>query len=113
CCCYTPDMRISKHVHSCLLVEEAGKVILIDPGNYTAMEGALNSNTLNQLDDIIITHEHIDHMDIPTIKQLIEKFPTVRIFSNNAVKDILGNEKIEVQTASNDYIQMSLVPHEK
>lgn len=106
-------MKISKHLHSCLLVEEAGKVILVDPGNYTAMEGALNINLLNQLDDIVITHEHTDHMDIPTIKQLVAKFPNVRIFSNNAVKDILGNEKIEVQTASNEHVQMSPVPHEK
>lgn len=106
-------MKISKHIHSCLLLQEAGKVILIDPGNYTALEHALDINTINQLDDIVITHEHPDHMDIPTIKQLITKFPDVRIFSNLSVKDILGDEKIEVLTSGNEYIQMTPAPHEK
>lgn len=106
-------MKISKHVHSCLLVQEAGKVILIDPGNYTAQEHALNIDTINQLDAIVITHEHPDHMDIPTIKTLIAKFPDVKIFSNLSVKDILGDEKIEVLTSGNEYVQMSPVPHEK
>lgn len=95
------------------MVEEAGKVILIDPGNYSAEEHALNINTLTQLDVIAITHEHPDHMDLPTIKQLVAKFPNVKIFSNGVVKDILGNEKIEVFTNGNENVQMTPVPHEK
>ena len=106
-------MKISKHIHSCLLVEDAGKVILVDPGNYTAAEHALDIHSLTQLDEIAITHEHQDHLDIPTIKELIIKFPRVKIYSNVAVKDILSNEKIEVLTTNNENVQMTPVPHEK
>lgn len=106
-------MKISKHVHSCLLIEDEGKVVLVDPGNYTAEENALNLNAIPQLDMIAITHEHVDHMDIPLIKRIVERFPDVKIFSTPSAKDVLGNEKIEVLTNSNEYIQITPVPHEK
>lgn len=106
-------MKISKHVHSCLLVENGDTTILVDPGNYSATEHAIHIETLQRLDSIVITHEHPDHMDIPTIKQLVAKFPAVTIFSNASVKDILENEKIAVQTTGNDFIQLTPVPHEK
>src|SRR6185369_3660474 len=106
-------MKISKHIHSCLLVEEGGKVILVDPGNYSAEEHALNIQSLTQLDEIAITHEHPDHMDIPTLKELVEKFPDVKIYSTPSVQGILTNEHIEVQTTNNENIQLTPAPHEK
>lgn len=53
------------------------RTALFDPG--TMSETALDVSKLEYLDDIIITHKHNDHMSIPLIKKLVEKFPTVRI----------------------------------
>jgi L-ascorbate metabolism protein UlaG (beta-lactamase superfamily) len=106
-------MKISKHLHSCLLVEAQEKTILLDPGNYTYDNHALNIQSLEKLDYIAITHAHPDHIYIPFLKELIAKFPDVQIFSNTSVQDILGKENIQVNTQGNDSIQIEEVPHEK
>ncbi|MDO8655088.1 MAG: MBL fold metallo-hydrolase, partial [bacterium] len=51
-------MKITKYVHSCLLVEEQGKTALIDPGNYTFQSKALDLRYIEKLDFVLITHEH-------------------------------------------------------
>lgn len=106
-------MKISKHIHSCLLVEDKGKTILLDPGNYSYDEKALDINSLTKLDAVGITHEHMDHMHIPFIMEIVAKFPTAQFFSNNSVKEILGKEGISVDMSGNDFLQMHLAPHEK
>lgn len=106
-------MKISKYVHSCLLIEEQNKTILIDPGNYTFEEKALNLNYLKKLDYLLITHEHQDHMYVPLIKEITKKYPSVEIISNNSVKKILEVEGLKVSTQGNEFITISQVPHEK
>ena len=106
-------MKISKYVHSCLLIEEQDKTILIDPGNYTAEEKALNVSRLEKLDFILITHEHEDHMYIPLIQELVSKFPEVRLISNSSVAAILEEEGFPVSTEENDFIVKKDVSHEK
>ena len=106
-------MKITKFVHSCLLVEEAGKTFLFDPGNYSVEEGTLKVESIQSLDYLLITHEHQDHMFTPFIKQLVEKFPGVKIISNQAVADILKMDEIQVSTGEDELIQLEAVPHEK
>src|SRR5258706_10864850 len=106
-------MKVSKHIHSCLLVENMGKTILLDPGNYSYDDKGLDVNSLMNLDAVGITHEHMDHMHLPFIKELIAKFPKLEFFSNESVKEILGKEGITVNSKGNDFLQMSPVPHEK
>jgi L-ascorbate metabolism protein UlaG (beta-lactamase superfamily) len=106
-------MKISKHVHSCLLVEEQNKTILIDPGNYTAQDKALDLPTLGKLDFLLITHEHADHMDIPLIKEIVRKFPDIEIKSNSSVAEILAQEGLRVSTQGNEFIEIENAPHEK
>lgn len=50
-------MKITKYTHACVRLEDAGRVLVIDAGEWTepeAFEGA---------DAILITHEHADHVD--------------------------------------------------
>ena len=73
-------MKITKLVHSCLLVEmpaPINRTALFDPGGMS--HDALNIDNLQYLDDIIITHEHGDHLSMPLLKELVSKFPKVRI----------------------------------
>lgn len=106
-------MKISKHVHSCLLVENERKIILLDPGNYTLQSNALDLSKVDHLDAIGITHEHMDHLDIPFLKQILEKFPNTPIYSNESVKTLLAKENILVNTTGSDFLSMSPIPHEK
>jgi L-ascorbate metabolism protein UlaG (beta-lactamase superfamily) len=82
-------MKITKFVHSCLLVETDGCVALFDPGVMSTP--TINIDGITQLDDIFITHIHPDHYDPDFIKKLVEKFPEVRITATaETVKDMAG-----------------------
>lgn len=91
-------MRLSKYLHSCLLIEDNQKTVLIDPGSFTYQEHALTTDMLSKLDYMLITHEHADHMSILFIKQLVAKFPDVQLLSNPSVAQILAKEHIAVHT---------------
>ena len=106
-------MKISKHLHSCLLIEANGKTVLIDPSNFTAQEKALDVDKVTQLDHILITHEHGDHCYPPLIKTLLEKFPQVTVISNESVANMLQKEGISVSTMGTEDILLEAVPHER
>ncbi|TSC66690.1 MAG: putative Zn-dependent hydrolase [Microgenomates group bacterium Gr01-1014_80] len=104
-------MKITKFVHSCLLLEEAGKKVLIDPGNYSAE--VLDLNSLSGLSYLLITHEHQDHMHAPIIKKIYAKFPGLKVISNQSVAGILEKEGIPVDTSGDDFVHVEEIPHEK
>ena len=104
-------MKITKFVHSCLLIEDRGKKVLIDPGNYS--EQALDLSNLSDLSYLLITHEHPDHMYLPLIQKILEKSPDVKIISNQSVAEILDKEGIKVSTEGDEFVQLEDVPHEK
>lgn len=106
-------MKVIKYLHSCLLVEDQEKTVLLDPGNYTYQEKVFPIDSLTQLDAIGITHEHQDHMDVGFIKELVAKFPQVQIFSNSSVQAILEKENVKVLTTGTDIISLQDLPHEK
>jgi L-ascorbate metabolism protein UlaG (beta-lactamase superfamily) len=72
-------MTITKLVHACLLVEHEGKTALFDPGMFS--RHAIEEANLTQLDLIIVTHRHPDHMDVETIQHLVNKFPEVKVMA--------------------------------
>jgi len=68
-------MRLTKLEHACLLLEEAGKTLIIDPGSFTTpLVGTSNVVA------IVITHEHADHWTGDQLSRIIERNPDVRIF---------------------------------
>jgi L-ascorbate metabolism protein UlaG (beta-lactamase superfamily) len=104
-------MKITKFVHSCLLVENAdasGRVALFDPGVYCT----LNVNALSRLDDIFITHSHGDHMDVDLIARLFHKFPDVRITTTAENVATLEQRGIMTATARPEGVSLFDSPHE-
>src|SRR5260221_6406985 len=91
-------MKISKHLHSCLLVQDQNKTVLIDPGIFTAQEKALDLKKIDKLDYLLITHEHSDHLYLPFIKEIVAKFPNVKIVTNQSIVNILSKENITATT---------------
>ncbi len=81
-------MKITKYEHACLVIEEQGKRLVIDPGKFS------NSlpNDLSGVVGIVITHVHSDHFDIEKIKNLLSKNSELDIFSTEQVKDEMKNE---------------------
>jgi len=105
-------MKITKFVHSCLLVEDGDYTAIIDPGMYSWESGLFAIETLTRLDDIIITHQHADHMYMPFIEELVEKFPLARITTNPAVADLLHEAGVKSGTLSQGKVQLFEAAHE-
>src|SRR6185503_14486368 len=83
-------MKITKLGHCCLLIEEAGLRILTDPGLFTVDA----HSKLMKLDAILFTHEHMDHLHMGSLKELVKANPQAKIITNNAVGKLLSVENI-------------------
>jgi L-ascorbate metabolism protein UlaG (beta-lactamase superfamily) len=103
-------MKITKYVHSCLLVETPDRVALFDPGYMS--EAALGAAQIDRLDDIFITHVHGDHCHPPLIKSLLAKFPTVRITAPSDAVAALAGEGIKATTSLPADVELFDAPHE-
>ncbi len=77
-------MKITKYGHCCLLIEENGVRVLTDPGSYTTAQ-----NDIKNIDVVLITHEHGDHLHIESMKKILENNPGVEIITNNSVDKLL------------------------
>jgi L-ascorbate metabolism protein UlaG (beta-lactamase superfamily) len=50
-------MRVTKYEHACVRLEHDGRVLVIDPGEWTGAAAVAGA------DAVLITHEHPDHFD--------------------------------------------------
>ena len=55
---YDPGMKITKYTHACIRLEDAGRVLVIDPGEWSELEA------LHGADAVLVTHEHSDHIEV-------------------------------------------------
>jgi L-ascorbate metabolism protein UlaG (beta-lactamase superfamily) len=103
-------MKITKIVHSCLLVETPDRTALFDPGFMS--EPLLDVEKLTYLDDIFITHEHGDHFYLPLVKKLVERFPNVRITAPPSVVVQLQDAAVRGTSEAPTGVQLFESPHE-
>ena len=101
-------MKITKFAHACLVVETSDRVAVFDPGVYSS----LTPGDLRRLNDIFITHNHADHMDVDLIKRLVEKFPNVRITSTPAIVEPLQKEGVTAASEPPQGVSLFASPHE-
>lgn len=87
-------MKIHKYIHSCVLLEEQGRGLLFDPGTFSFRFGGVDANSFYDLDAIIITHAHPDHLDIEAVKVLVKANPGVLVIGNLEVAAQLRAEHI-------------------
>jgi L-ascorbate metabolism protein UlaG (beta-lactamase superfamily) len=69
-------MRIAHLGHACLLVEAGGQRVLIDPGAFSP-----GFTDLTGLDVILVTHQHMDHVDVERLPALLEINPQARLYA--------------------------------
>jgi len=82
-------MKITKLGHCCLIIEINGLRILTDPGVWTTEQ-----NSIKNIDVVLITHEHSDHLHIESVKEVLANNPSAKIYTNSAVGKILAKEGI-------------------
>ena len=76
-------MKITKFGHCCLLIEEGDLRLLTDPGDYNKTPDVEN------LDAILVTHEHGDHLHLDALRKILEKNPTAQVITHQSVGKIL------------------------
>ena len=67
-------MNLTHYVHSCVLVETASARLLFDPGVFS-----IGFEALTDLDGIVITHQHPDHLDLERLPGLVAANPGARL----------------------------------
>lgn|SRR3989338_2082079 len=105
-------MKIKKLGHCCLVVEVNGKRIMTDPGSYTVKEQAQEKN----VDLILITHEHGDHLHIESLQEIIKNNPNVKIITNAGVGKLLDEAGLKYEVLKNktakDILGVELEAHD-
>jgi L-ascorbate metabolism protein UlaG (beta-lactamase superfamily) len=69
-------VQITKFTHSCLRIEGGDSVLVVDPGAFSepaALTGA---------DAVLITHEHIDHLDVDALGGAVARRPDLRVYAH-------------------------------
>lgn len=87
-------MNLTHFGHACVLAEfdTAGRTVrmLFDPGAYSAgFEG------LRDLDAILLTHEHPDHLDTDRLGPLVKANPAARVIADPGTADRLRDCGVE------------------
>jgi L-ascorbate metabolism protein UlaG (beta-lactamase superfamily) len=82
-------MKITKYEHACIVLEEQGKRLVIDPGDFTPHFG-----NLENIEALVITHVHADHFDPQHVKSIIAANPEVHIYTVQEVAEQLRSQNI-------------------
>lgn len=90
-------MKITKYIHSCLLIENGTDKILFDPGLFSFVEGKVKPSQFAGLSAIILTHNHPDHIDADSLKKIIENNPNAIVLANSEIKRKLAEKDIAVE----------------
>lgn len=81
-------MKISKYLHSCLVFELDGYKLLVDPGKFSFAEGIVKPEMFADVNSIIITHIHPDHLDTENLKK-IANLSGAPVYTNAQVGEAL------------------------
>ena len=87
-------MRLRKLGHACVRLEQAGATLVIDPGSFSAPDA------LHDVQDVLITHEHVDHVVPDQVRAAVQRSPGLRIWTNPAVADLLAGCGAQVETVA-------------
>ena len=104
------DVTITKLVHACLLVEVAGRRILLDPGIFTTRDERFDLSMVEGVDRILITHEHADHVDADLVRGVMERSDAPNVETTSSLSQVLFNQGIEAISVGSPRFA---APHER
>ena len=83
-------MKVTKYGRCCFVAEpKEGVRIMTDPGSYSTLQSEAKN-----IDVIIITHEHADHLHIESLQKVLANNPGALIITNTAVGKFLDEASI-------------------
>jgi L-ascorbate metabolism protein UlaG (beta-lactamase superfamily) len=86
-------MRITKLEHAALILEEAGRRLVVDPGSLT--NPILG---LTDVDAVVITHEHADHWSGDQLQRILDASPGAVLLGPSGV--VRAAEGFDIRTVS-------------
>ncbi|HSK32002.1 MAG TPA: MBL fold metallo-hydrolase [Propionicimonas sp.] len=92
-------MQLTHLGHSAVLVETSGIRLLIDPGNFSDAW-----HDLTDLDAILVTHLHPDHVDPAHVPALLAANPQARVLVEPGVIEAVGLDRAEPITADTSVV---------
>ena len=84
-------MRITHLGHASLLVEIADTRILLDPGGWSPA-----AQELRDLDAVLVTHQHPDHLDQDRLPDLLRANPGAQLVTDPDTAKLLRDKGIDV-----------------
>ena len=108
-------MKITKLIHACLLVEDQGKIVLIDPGDFSWRDQGFKDfiSNLERLDYVVYTHSHYDHLSEDAALFIANRFSNVKFLGDQESASKLKAAGIDCSTDSNEYIELIKSSHEQ
>ncbi|WP_424183433.1 MBL fold metallo-hydrolase [Actinokineospora sp. G85] len=67
-------MKVTHFGHSCVLLETGAARVLVDPGSFSS-----GFEDLRDLDGVLVTHMHADHLDGGRLAELVRANPHARV----------------------------------
>ncbi len=86
-------MKLTKFPHACLRIEQDGAVLVVDPGAFSEPADALRG-----ADAVLITHEHMDHVDAGALKAAAR--PGLAVYTHPDVAAQLSEVGAEITAVS-------------
>lgn len=82
-------MDLTKYGHSCVRISDGDRRLAIDPGTFSEV-----SEALADLDAVLITHEHPDHLDVGKLAAAATENPALRVWAPKSVADQLAGDQV-------------------
>jgi len=88
-------MKITKYIHSFIMVEEGKNRVLVDPGPFSFIEESVRADQFEGIKAIFITHKHADHsiglIGLLKTMELSGYNKTLFIYGPKGTKEFLQN----------------------
>lgn len=89
--CTMGRMKMTRHFHSCIEIAESGTSVIVDPGSFDA------PGNLAEVDAVLITHIHPDHIDVDALANAREANPQLQVFGPAGLAEVTNLEFRTVQ----------------
>ena len=103
---------IRRLTDSCLVATSDHGTTIIDPGFLTFESDEIDLETVGDIQHVLVTHEHGDHVKPEFVRWLIDRGTDVTVHANGAVASLLANYDIEVLTENPAGVSSEDVLHE-
>lgn len=69
-------MQLTKFTHACVRLDDGERSLVIDPGIFSEVDEALDG-----VSTVLVTHEHVDHLDADKLRAAAGRDPRLRIWA--------------------------------